>query len=85
MLLEESKFITEHIETFKPDYIFVDGSLILWGAKKINPPKLQIFWRNIKNYTKGKSHTHTPCRSYKCFKIKRNYKNSWKLHQHKRA
>ena len=39
MLLEESKFITEHIETFKPDYIFVDGSLILWGAKKINPPK----------------------------------------------
>lgn len=41
MLLEESKFISEHIDIFEPDYIFVDGSLILWGAKKINPPKTE--------------------------------------------
>lgn len=41
MLLEESKFISEHIDIFEPDYIFVDGSLILWGAKKINLPKTE--------------------------------------------
>lgn len=49
MLLEESKFTAGHIETFKPDYIFVDGSLILWGAKKINPPKTKNL---VKTYEK---------------------------------
>ena len=49
MLLEESKFISEHIDIFEPDYIFVDGSLILWGAKKINPPKTENL---IKTYEK---------------------------------